>query len=287
MRYIVMIKDNMEFVELVELSDVTISLEEIEKISVNLKTKMAYEEKFEDHLYSNIILYLTHKTFGEKEAKQLWINVLNHQKYLKAVLYRDPGIVVSCLDYMSNFEKIIVEPKIIEKGRSDFILSSTLIDNLTNLYIRNVFTVVLEKEMELSKRELLPLSILLMDVDDFKDINDTYGHAEGDRVLRQIGNIINLSIRNMDFAARYGGEELIVIMPNTSMKFAIKVGNIIRERISSYRFGDYKITVSGGVSQMGIKIKDGEELIKQADQALYLAKSLGKDKIIGFEYDKE
>lgn len=88
--------------------------------------------------------------------------------------------------------------------KSDYILSSTLIDNLTNLYSRNVFTIVLEKEFDLAIWESFPMSVLLMDIDDIKQVNDKYGHAEGDRILRQVRNVINLSIRSVDFAARYG-----------------------------------------------------------------------------------
>lgn len=272
----------LNFTDIVDLHDNLITLKEIEYISHDLKTKIQFETRFRKNLYSNIMLYLTHKMFCEKEAKQLWIHIIEHRKQLTKTLERDPGIVVSCLDYMSNYEVLLKDPKIIEKGKSDYILSSTLIDNLTNLYIRNVFTVVLEKQFDISIRERLPLSLLLIDIDDFKRVNDLYGHAEGDRVLKQIGNVINISIRTMDFAARYGGEEMVVILPNTTLEFAIKVGELIRKRVNSLDFGEFVISISIGASEIGSTVFGATELMKHADKALYNAKGLGKNRVVGY-----
>lgn len=275
-------KADLGFVNIVDLHDNLMTLHDIEYISKDLKTKLQYESEFEKNLYSNIILYLTHKTFNEKVARQLWRNILAHRNILIELLSRDPGIVVSCLDYMSNIESVLKEPKIIEKSKSDYILSSTLIDNLTNLYIRNVFAVVLDKEFALSIREELPLSVLLMDIDDFKKINDKYGHAEGDHVLRQIGNIVNLSIRTMDFAARYGGEEIVVLLPNTTIAHAVKIGELIRERVFNLDLKDFTVTISIGASEIDEAVNDGTELVVKADQALYYAKKHGKNRVVGY-----
>lgn len=273
------------FIDIVDLHDNLITHKEIEFISHDLKTKIQFESRFRKNLYSNIILYLTHKMFSEKEAKRLWTNILAHRKKITKLLSRDPGILVSCLDYMSNYEILLKDPKIIEKGKSDYILSSTLIDNLTNLYIRNVFTVVLEKQFDISIREGLPLSLLLIDVDDFKRVNDQFGHAEGDCVLRQIGNVINISIRNMDFAARYGGEEMVVILPNTTIEFAMKIGEVIRKRVSNLEFGEFNISISIGASEIDSEIFSGDELVKCADKALYSAKNQGKNRVVGYTGD--
>jgi len=275
------------FTDIVDLHGNEITLKDIDYISKDLKTKMQYETEFSNNLYSNIFLYLTHKIFSEDEAKQLWVNVLNHRKNLIEALSRDPGIVVSCLDYMTNYEPILKDAKIIEKGKSDYILSSTLIDNLTNLYIRNVFDVVLDKEYNLSVRKELPMSVLMIDIDNFKNVNDIYGHSEGDQVLRQIGNIINLSIRSMDFAARYGGEEFIIIMPNTSMLFACKVGELIRKRVFDKYYGDRAVSISVGVSELDTTVRNCSELIIRADKALYYAKKQGKNQVARYCADME
>jgi diguanylate cyclase (GGDEF)-like protein len=196
---------------------------------------------------------------------------------LNEALGRDIGITVAALDYLSNIESIIHNPKIIEEGRSNYIVSTTLIDNLTNLFIRNVFDVVLEKEFNMSQRDKFPLSLLMIDIDDFKAINDTYGHTQGDEVLRKIGQIINNSVRSMDLATRYGGEELSVIMPYTDTIRAYRIGDRIRKRISNFNFGEFNVTVSIGVSSITDEINTAQLLIKSADNALYQAKRHGKN----------
>lgn len=277
--------DDIDYTDIVDLRDNLITLGDIEYISLDLKTKIQYEAEFSKNLYSNVILYLTHRTFSEQDARQLWINIMIHRSHLTGLLGRDPGIVVSCLDYMTNLEMLLKEPKIIEKGKSDYILSSTLIDNLTNLYIRNVFTVVLEKEFDLAVRESLPMSVLLLDIDDFKRINDQYGHAEGDRVLRQIGTVINLSIRSMDFAARYGGEEMVIILPNTEIYFAMKIAENIRLRIYNLIFDQFCVSISIGVSEIDESVAHAGDLIERADQALYMAKQQGKNQVVQYSAD--
>lgn len=270
------------FTHIVDLFDNEITLNDIEYISKDLKTKLQYEKEFNRNLYSNILLYLTHSVFSESEAKRHWTNILEHRKNLLYHLNRDPGIIVACLDYMTNIAHLLSEPKIIEKGKSDFIVSTTLIDKLTNLYIRNVFDVVLDKEYSLAMRELIPLSLLMIDIDDFKYVNDTFGHAEGDQALRQIGNIINLSIRNMDFASRFGGEELAIIMPNTSLIHAMKVAELIRSRINELEIQGHCLSVSIGVSELAFSSTHYVDLIKESDLALYFAKKSGKNQVVGY-----
>lgn len=271
------------FNHIVDLHDNDITLKDIQYISLNLKTRIQYETEFNQNVYSDVLLYLTHKIFPENEARRIWFNVLYHRKNLISQLARDPGIIVATLDYLTNLEKKLYEPKIIEKDKSDYILSSTLIDNLTNLFIRNVFDVILEKEYDLAVRQNLPISLLMIDLDNFKQINDLYGHTEGDYVLKQIGNIVNHSIRKMDIAARYGGEEIVIIMPNTEVLSAFKVAEIIRKKIEQSQFSSYKITISAGVSEIESRDDNCRDLVIRADKALYYAKNHGKNTVVIFD----
>lgn len=119
-----------------------------------------------------------------------------------------------------------------------------------SLYTRDVFDVTLEHELEEALQCHTPLCLLMIDIDDFKRINDTYGHLTGDHVLQKIGRTINKSIRDVDLAARYGGEELAIIMP-TEVDKAIHVAKRIRQRIAELIFKDFQVTVSIGVSKIG------------------------------------
>ncbi len=265
--------------DIVDIEDNEITLKNIIYIAKNERTRKQYEKEFKKNLYSNILLSLTHEFFSEEKSKELWGKILCHMNDLNETLGRDAGITVAALDYLSNIEKILHDPKIIEEGKSGYIVSTTLIDNLTNLFIRNVFDVVLEKEFNMSKRDKFPLSLLMIDIDDFKAINDTYGHSKGDEVLKGIGQIINNSVRSMDFAARYGGEELSVIMPYTDSIRAYRIGNRIRKRVANHHFDEFKVTVSIGVSTISEDINTTKLLIKSADGALYQAKEHGKNLI--------
>ncbi len=156
-------------------------------------------------------------------------------------------------------------------------------DGLTKLYNSRYFYTQLQNEVERLNRYNHPLSLLLMDVDNFKCYNDTFGHIEGDNVLSRLGQVIQSCLRSMDTAYRYGGEEFTVLLPETASGEAFVVGERIREKMSLEKFehGDGEpatITLSVGVTEYN----PGEELtefVKRADDAMYLSKEKGRNTI--------
>ena len=134
------------------------------------------------------------------------------------------------------------------------------------------------------KRRHYPLSVAILDIDNFKQINDAFGHEKGDEVLRTLGYIIKSTIRNSDFAIRYGGEEFLIIFPHTTKKEALKSLERIKERFSNTRFGiDRKVTFSAGIADYPSDVKNLTNLdilIRIADHRLYRAKGTGKNKIV-------
>jgi diguanylate cyclase len=126
----------------------------------------------------------------------------------------------------------------------------------------------------------MDISLAMIDIDDFKEINDRYGHQQGDKVLTSVGAIIRDNVRKMDTAARYGGEELVILMPNTSATTASEVAERIRRDIENMRVSQISITVSIGVSDTRSIGTNIDELVKKADQALYQAKRAGKNQVI-------
>lgn len=156
-------------------------------------------------------------------------------------------------------------------------------DLLTGLPNRKFFSKELEIALNRAERYGETFSLAIFDIDDFKYINDNYGHDSGDIVLREVGNIIRKNIRKSDIAARYGGEEFIVLFPNTSIEDAYKVSERIRKSIESRDFNindtKAKVSISGGITSY-LKDSDIESLIKEADEALYEAKRSGKNKIV-------
>jgi len=158
-------------------------------------------------------------------------------------------------------------------------------DPLTNLYNRRFVTEFLQKELEKAKRNRSSLAILLIDLDHFKKINDTYGHQTGDLCLKTFSEVLTRSIRSMDIAGRWGGEEFIVILPDASRADAVAVANRIREAIKRsvvYAEGLKPVSISAsfGVATFPDNGEDVDELIKVADGKLYMAKMEGRDRVI-------
>ncbi|WP_299227700.1 diguanylate cyclase [Sulfurihydrogenibium sp.] len=153
-------------------------------------------------------------------------------------------------------------------------------DKLTQVYNRALLDSILYKSAKYAERHKLPISIIMLDIDNFKGINDTYGHLEGDRVLKTVASIIKSSIRESDYVFRYGGEEFLTLLPYTDINGAVIVGEKIRKNIENFDFGlNRKITISCGIKQ--IENHDNPYLdIEEADKYLYIAKKSGKNRCI-------
>ena len=173
-------------------------------------------------------------------------------------------------------EQKAMEELLKEQNKKLIKLAST--DHLTKLNNRKALFETLEYEIKEEKRNHAGLCILILDIDYFKSINDTYGHLIGDQVLLQTAEILKNSVRRIDTVGRYGGEEFLVILPGTNIQDAVDVAERIRKNVEEATFTDgIKVTVSGGLKQY-----DGEEgssLICLADQQLYLAKEDGRNQI--------
>ncbi len=158
------------------------------------------------------------------------------------------------------------------------------IDGLTGLFVRQFFDVQINKEFMRATRYDEKVGYLMSDIDHFKSFNDTYGHDMGDMVLRLVSDEIKKSIRNSDIAARYGGEELCVILPNTDREGSMNIAERIRKNIENLRIPyegeSITITCSIGVSSIpDNQPVDVKEFLKQADQALYEAKNSGRNQV--------
>jgi diguanylate cyclase (GGDEF)-like protein len=157
-------------------------------------------------------------------------------------------------------------------------------DALTGLSNHRRFRQILAKEVERAKRFDRPLSVVMLDLDDFKEINDNHGHLQGDQVLREVGRILRLESREVDEPARYGGEEFAIALPETRIDGAMEVGERVRKRLDRVRIpldghaGEITIRASVGVAGSPEQPLDVQTLIKSADQALYRAKQQGKNR---------
>lgn len=159
-------------------------------------------------------------------------------------------------------------------------------DRLTGLYNRGNFNLTITKELARSSRLGKPISLIILDIDNFKKLNDSCGHLKGDQVLRDVANIVKDNIRTMDTAFRYGGEEFILLLPETNSPEATKISERVRKAVESHNFiasekHDGKLTISLGLVTCANSKTSPEKLVKEADICLYRAKNSGKNKSIG------
>ncbi|MFN2235283.1 MAG: diguanylate cyclase, partial [Anaerolineales bacterium] len=159
-----------------------------------------------------------------------------------------------------------------------------IIDELTGLYNRRGFFEIGEREWARANRLERPLAALFLDIDHFKQFNDTYSYAVGDQVLRLLADCLRDNLRKVDIAGRYGGEEFVVLLPETGMIVAKDVAERLRIAVNSTRvtsdFEDLSITVSVGVCQKTPDLTDLDSLISRAGEALKHAKNLGRNQVI-------
>lgn len=153
-------------------------------------------------------------------------------------------------------------------------------DEKTGLYNNKFFETMLDMEIEKAKRKQQKLSLMITDIDFFKKINDTYGHMKADDLLARLAKAIQKQIRKSDIAARFGGEEFIILLPETSLDKAKKLASRLKRAVHSDSvLKKHKLTISGGLTQF--KLKDTKKKFKQRiDRALYKAKKQGRDRFI-------
>jgi two-component system, cell cycle response regulator len=161
-------------------------------------------------------------------------------------------------------------------------LSNT--DPLTHLFNRRYLTKILSCELTRTKRNGEELSFIILDIDNFKKVNDSYGHQNGDKVLSAVADVIRSGRRCFDIAARYGGEEFVLVLPGTSLQGGITVADQLRGAVQTISFeppmGNLVVTISAGVSTItATEVCDIDTLIRTADEALYRAKQNGRNRV--------
>ena len=180
---------------------------------------------------------------------------------------------------MANKIEEFTEELNISKNKA---IEKSITDPLTSLYNREYMNMELKILISKAKRGNDNLALMLVDIDFFKKVNDTYGHLVGDIVLKEVANILKVKTRDIDMVVRYGGEEFIIILPNTNKENSIKLAEKLNREIEKITFKELdnnNITISIGISKY-IKTDCMNALIKRADDALYQAKDTGRNKVI-------
>ncbi|PYQ94807.1 MAG: hypothetical protein DMF97_17945 [Acidobacteria bacterium] len=196
---------------------------------------------------------------------------------------REPRLTVPILRAV----RVLLEPAAVALDNALLLQRAealSVTDDLTHLYNSRYLNVVLRRETKRASRTGRSLSMLFIDLDGFKSINDTHGHLFGSRALVEVAAVIRGSARETDVVARFGGDEFALVLPETGSTGAFAVGSRIRERIAAHRFLagdglDIHLTASVGVATLPDVAGSAEELVQAADKAMYQVKDSGKNGI--------
>ncbi|MBE7413477.1 MAG: GGDEF domain-containing protein [Leptospiraceae bacterium] len=250
-----------------------------ENIIKSLENLQLKEEK---GFYSDLFRILTHLNIEEEEAKSHWEKIQENIRVFNHKMGYPVGFRVAMLDYLLNHANLLKNPKFIDITIYENIVRSSITDELTGIYNKRYFDILFKKELKRGQRYNRVFSIFLFDIDDFKTYNDTFGHHEGDKVLKLVGTILFKIFRSEDSSFRVGGEEFLVILPELEVPSAILAAKRFTQelKMKSEKLLKRKITVSGGISAYPKHGDSTDILFQKADKALYLAKSQGKDQII-------
>ena len=241
-------------------------------------------------VYPLIFQILTNLDLIPGEAEKHWRRIIANRTDMKAATGRDVSLITVVCDYFCSINRTLHSPKIIEISLYEKATRSSTFDSLTNLLNRNTFDEALKREISRAKRYDSQLSLLFFDIDDFKKVNDSLGHLAGDEVLKEVARLIMSEKRSEDIAARYGGEEITLLLPETGKADAWMIGERIRKKIADtmlkYEGQSISITLSGGLASFPIDAGEDQTLLKNADLAMYRAKSFGKNNISFYSMDK-
>jgi len=232
-----------------------------------------------EQFFSDVLYAVTHQYFPPVVAEKLWNEVLRHKHEVSKALDRNVQIVVATLDYLTNLESDVRSPTLVNEAHIAEIVSLSMRDGLTGLFNHTSCREIMALELKRYARHGTVVSLILADIDDFKLVNDQYGHQEGDRVLKELAATVESTTRDSDICCRYGGEEFAVILPLTNSRGAAEIAERIRAEAMQISAGDRTLTISSGVASCDDKITTAHALVEKADRALYGAKANGKNRV--------
>src|SRR5467141_369821 len=227
-----------------------------------------------------------HSRLSDAEAAERAAAIEAHRRELGSRLGRNVGAVVAAVDYMLNISGDLVSPTIVEHEALELLEHRSVTDPLTGLFNRYHFDATMTREIARCRRYAVPLSLLLVDVDRLKLMNDRWGHHAGDQALGRVAVAIQKSLRGTDIAARLGGDEFAIILPDTDAVAGLIVATRIRRNLVEN--ASSMVTVSGGLVELPRDVDvSTAQLMLVADHALYAAKNSGGNCVVQREYQSD
>lgn len=236
-------------------------------------------DKYGESVYKELLKQLTGKNFDTSRCKRYWQESLAHRKSIEQGVPHQISIRTALFDLLIGRFNEFNNPVFIEADYLENIRLSSITDGLTGLYNQTYFKSLLYKNLPLRRRfNDSSCALILFDLDHFKQYNDKCGHLAGDEALRTVAQIIREQIREHDVAARYGGDEFVVYLPNATKALANTVAERIRQTVKAALFpGQHlldskRLAISGGIAAFPLEAGDAKSLLKLADKELYNAK---------------
>jgi diguanylate cyclase (GGDEF)-like protein len=231
--------------------------------------------------FSDLIYAVSHHYFAPDIAEDIWNAVLSHKYALSEKLERNVRITVATLDYLSNITGEMRSLTLMSEACVTEIVNLSMRDGMTGLFNHSTCYELMGLEVRNHQRYGMGLGLILLDIDDFKSVNDRWGHQEGDRILVELARTIEAETRESDICCRIGGEEFAVILPFTEFP-AEALGIAERIRVAAERLESHgrRVTVSAGVALCAGSGQSVRALVGNADRALYRAKREGKNRTV-------
>jgi two-component system, cell cycle response regulator len=228
---------------------------------------------------SNLVYLLTNLTMDPVEAKHLMEETFKTRIRMGECLNRPVDFRVALLDLILQKKEFIQNPKVIEIKLYLEQEKKAMIDYLTGLYNKRYYEDTMDREINQARRYKRNFSIILFDIDNFKLINDNFGHSMGDEVLKILSDLLKVNVRKEDTLCRVGGEEFIIVLPDTASEGARNVAEKIRIAFNDETLNENKLSLSGGIASYPNDGNNKYELFDCADKAMYFSKFSGKNKI--------
>jgi len=237
-------------------------------------------EEYGDEVYSELLFLLSHLTFEPGEAKDHWHRIVEHRARMAAAMQSTVDLRVAMVSYLVDTHDMLASPAMIELQSLENARNFAFRDSLTGLYNFRFYREFLPREIWRADQYNTPLSLVVGDIDDFKGYNDRHGHDEGNVALARIAVLLEESLRKVDVAVRYGGEEFVLILPSTPKTGAVVVAERAAQAIAREEMhrGE-RLTLSMGIATYPADAKNEGDLLRHADGAMYLAKAKGKNQI--------
>jgi diguanylate cyclase (GGDEF)-like protein len=276
----------------VEQSLIEIAARDMDRTVEDERTLARERERKPGSFYSDLLYTLANIRYPEDEARLVWVNLLTHKAEMSQLLGRNVGIRVAALDFFRNVLGNLGDVKIVDSSEYIETAKLAVTDGLTGIHNHRYFQDNLARSIEQASRERVPVSLLMVDIDHFKQYNDRYGHIAGDVALREVAAALKDALPGGAVVSRYGGEEFAAILYATDKDTALEEAEHARERVEALALAGpgetdgSKLTISLGVATSPEDASDRNDLIDWADLSLYLAKTGGRNRVVSCPVDR-